>query len=118
MKEPIDHNPATCHVCQRHAIGIGLHHRPTNINDNGIRWLCAECALLAESLQNVKRFDAYELKALDGAVDAVGDFIDTIGGKVDLGEYDELERRMLCKAAVQGFGDRLRKLIRDGEAPW
>ncbi len=116
--EPTDHNPTTCHVCQRRATGIGLHAKPKSKDDNGIRWLCAECALLADKLQSIKRLDAYELKALDGAVESVGEYIDTIGGKVDLAAYDELEQRMLCKAALEGYRRRLRKLIRENEAPW
>ena len=72
---------------------------------------------MVERIKDIKRFDAYELKALDGGVEAVGDYIDTIGGKVDLGAYDDLERRMLVKAAVIGYGNRLRKLIAS-EAPF
>lgn len=73
---------------------------------------------MAEQIGRIRRFEPYELKALEGGVDAVGEFIDSIGGKTELSEYDELEQRMLVKAAVQGFGDRLRQLLRDGEAPW
>jgi len=105
------HTPTTCKICQRRATGIGIS------NHNSTDWLCVECALLVERIKDIKRFDAYELKALDGGVEAVGDYIDTIGGNVDLGTYDDLERRMLVKAAVIGYGNRLRKLIAS-EAPF
>lgn len=100
----------TCHVCSRHAIGMGL--------SNPTRWLCQECVLLVERIKEVRRFDPYELKALDGAVDAVGEYIESIGGKTELSDFDELEQRMLCKAVVRGFGDRLRSLIKEGDAPF
>lgn len=103
-----EHDPTTCYVCTRHAIGIGV----GSFKDP--KWICHECALVIEDVVRVKNFDAYELKALDGAVDAVGEFIESIGGKTELSDYDELEQRMLCKAAITGFGNRLRSLIRSG----
>lgn len=105
--------PTTCHVCSRHAIGIGIGEAGKEP-----KYLCAECVQLLEQIKRVRRFDPYELQALDGAVDAVGDYIDSINGKSELSEYDETERRMLCKAAVQGFGDELRRVIAQGEAPF
>lgn len=102
-------DPATCRLCQRHAIGVGIGNAGRDP-----QWICHECALIIEDIRRVKNFDAYELRALDGAVDAVGDFIEANGGKTELADFDELERRMLCKAAVAGFGDRLRSLIRGG----
>ena len=112
-----DHTPSTCALCQRHAIGIGLHHKPKDINDNGIRWLCGECAMLAEEIQSIRRLDPYEIKALDGGVDAVGEYLGQIG-KYDLSEFDELERAMMIKAAVLGFGARLRAIIKEGGVPF
>ncbi len=108
------HDPSSCAVCQRHAIGVGL--EPARKGEEP-RYLCAACMDIVEYIHNTRRFDPYELKALDGAVDAVGDYISSIDGKTELADYDELEQRMLCKAAVQGFGDRLRKVIRE-EAPF
>ncbi|MER9911683.1 DUF6511 domain-containing protein [Mesorhizobium sp. M0050] len=103
------HDPSTCHVCQRHAIGVGL--EPARKGEPP-RYLCAQCLDILEHIAATKRFDTYELKALDGAVDAVGDYISSIDGKTELADYDEVEQRMLCKAAVQGFGDRLRHIIK------
>lgn len=103
------HDPAACHVCRRHAIGVGL--EPARKGEPP-RYLCAQCLDILEYVHSVRRFDSYELKALDGAVDAVGEYISSIDGKTELSDFDELEQRMLCKAAVQGFGDRLRHLIK------
>lgn len=102
----------TCHVCQRHAIGVGVQHNTSNRNEP-IRWLCRECADIAMHIRSVRRMDPYELQALDGGVDAVGAYLGTIG-KTDLAEMDELEARLLVKAAWSGCGDRLRKVLREG----
>lgn len=107
--------PTTCHICSRHALGIGLGF--THSRDKDPRWICHECALIIEDIRRVKNFDAFELKALDGAVDAVGVYLESLG-KTELADFDELEQRMLCKAAVAGFGDRLRAIIRGDNAPF
>lgn len=108
--EDENHNPTICRVCARRALGIGI---GAPKQDPG--YLCGECVLLIEELRQVRRMDQYELQALDGAVDAVGEYIAT-HGVTDLQFYDELMQRMLVKAAVQGFGDRLRRLLK--EAPF
>jgi hypothetical protein len=99
----------TCHVCQRHAIGVGVQDSPRD----AVRWLCRECADIAMHIRSAKRMDPYELQALDGGVDAVGAYLKQLG-KTDLAEMDELEARMLVKVAWQGSGDRLRKALREG----
>ncbi|TIL91438.1 MAG: hypothetical protein E5Y73_17325 [Mesorhizobium sp.] len=113
-KPDYSHDPAACHVCSRRAIGVGL--EPARKGEPP-RYLCAQCLDIVEHVAATKRFDTYELKALDGAVNAVGEYIASIDGKTELADYDELEQRMLCKAAVQGFGDRLRELVRN-EVPF
>jgi hypothetical protein len=107
--------PEVCYACGvRRAIGIGVGFQ--HKGDKDPRWLCAECAPLAAAVRQIKRFDVYELKALDGAVDEVGEFL-TERGITDLALLDELDARMLCKRAVIGFGDRLRQLLRE-EVPF
>lgn len=110
-----DGNPTVCRCCGRHAIGIGVGFTSRQDTDPG--FLCRECVLLVEQIMSVRRMDQYELKALDGGVDAVGSYLTQIG-KTDLAECDELEARMLVKAVWQGCGDRLRQLLRDGVAPF
>lgn len=103
--------PTTCHCCQRHAVGIGV--GPASKP----QWLCHECVQIVGHVARAKRMDPYELKALDGGVDAVGEYLSGIG-KTDLADMDELEARLLVKAAWQGCGDRLRELLVEGEAPF
>jgi len=104
-------DPADC-ICGRHAIGLGI-----DLPRQPPLWLCTECSYLMEEIKRIRRFDPYELKALDGGVEAVGAYLESIG-KTELSEFDELERRMLVKAAWQGCADELRRLIRNGEAPF
>lgn len=107
-----DGTPTTCSVCQRHAIGIGIG------DGKDPRYLCGECVRLIEHIKRIERFDHYEMAALEGAVDAVGNYIASIGNKTELADFDELEQRMLCKEVVKGFGNELRRLIEIGEAPF
>lgn len=104
--------PTTCRCCGRHARGIGV----GTGKDPG--YLCGECILLVEEISRVRRMDPYELQALDGGVDAVGEYIESLGGKTELADFDELEQRMLVKAAWQGCADRLRALIKKGDFPF
>lgn len=99
-----------CHVCFRHAVGLGVqeHKEP-------IRWLCKECADIAEHIRSRRRLDPYELRALDTGVEAVGEFLHSIQ-KTDLAECDELEARMLVKAAWEGCGRGIREALK--EAPF
>ena len=110
-------NPTCCNICGRRAwsIGVGTNNPKEKLTGDP-RYLCGECILLVENLRRVKRWDVYELKALDFAVEAVGEYIET-HGITDLQFYDELQQRMLCKAAIQGFGDGIRRLVAD-EAPF
>ncbi|MCX2696698.1 DUF6511 domain-containing protein [Ochrobactrum chromiisoli] len=99
-----------CHVCLRHAVGLGVqeHKEP-------IRWLCKECADIAEHIRTRRRLDPYELRALDAGVESVGEFLSSIN-KTDLAECDELEARMLVKAAWEGCGRGMREALK--EAPF
>jgi len=110
--EDKDGTPTVCHVCGRHATGIGAGSFKTEP-----RWLCQPCIVLIDRIRDNQRLDAYEMKALDGGVDAVGDYVAEIG-KTDLGDYDELEQRMLVKAAWQGAVRRLHEMLSEGGAPF
>ncbi|QWK79109.1 DUF6511 domain-containing protein [Ochrobactrum sp. BTU1] len=95
-----------CHICSRHAVGLGVqeHKEP-------IRWLCKECADIAEHIRSRRRMDPYELRALDTGVEAVGEFLQSIQ-KTDLAECDELEARMLVKAAWEGCARGMREALK------
>ncbi|WP_213160830.1 DUF6511 domain-containing protein [Kaustia mangrovi] len=80
-------------------------------------FLCPECSMLADRIRRVTQFDGYENRALDGAVEAAGAYMDRLG-KTDLCEFDAGEAATLCRVIVRGFGDRLRHLIASEEAPF
>lgn len=107
--------PEVCYACGvRRAIGIGVGFQ--NKGDKDPQFLCGECAPLVRAIRSIRRFDTYELKALDGCIEAVGDFLGE-RGITDLSLLDELDAKMLCKRVVIAFGDTLRRLLRD-EAPF
>lgn len=107
-------NPTTCRVCSMRAFGAGVGFTSRGDKDPG--YLCVECATLVEAVRSMRRFDIYELKALDGAVEGVGEFL-TERGITDLALLDELDARMLCKRVVMAFGDTLRRILRE-ESPF
>lgn len=104
-----NHDPADCHVCGRHAVGVGF--------TNPTRWLCHECVDIIEHIKSVRRFDAYELKARQGGVDAAGAYLKEIG-KTDLAEFEAEEAEILCGRIWKGCADELRRSIVAGEAPF
>ncbi|PJT22685.1 hypothetical protein CN884_11960 [Ochrobactrum sp. 30A/1000/2015] len=103
-------HPEQCWVCQRHAVGLGV-----QADREPIRWLCKECADIAEHIRLRRRLDPYELRALDTGVESVGEYLQAIQ-KTDLKEMDELEARMLVKAAWEGCGRGMRAAL--SEAPF
>lgn len=104
-----DKNPTLCHCCGRHAVGIGF----GDPSKGDPKYLCTQCVLLIEHIRTARRMDLYELAALDAAVDRVGEWIEARGIGTELSYYDDLDRRMLVKAAVEGFGDGLRAALKD-----
>lgn len=94
-------------LCGRHAIGLAV--SPT-------RPICAECVPILEYVKSVRRPSAYELKARQGGVDAMGPLIEQFGS--DLSEYTEEQALMLAGAAWRGVADEIRRLVREGEAPF
>lgn len=99
-----------CHVCARHAVGLGVQE-----GREPIRWLCKECAEIAEHVRNRRRLDPYELRALDYGVEAVGEYLRSIQ-KTDLKDMDELEARLLVRKAWEGCGRGMREALK--EAPF
>lgn len=103
-----EQDPTVCHVCRRHAIGVGL--EPARKGEPP-RYLCAQCLDILEYVHSVRRMDPYELKAIELVDDIAGEFVGGLG-KTDMAEMDEGERRALWKCVVVGFGDSIRRLIR------
>ncbi|WP_245276602.1 DUF6511 domain-containing protein [Rhizobium leucaenae] len=65
-----------------------------------------------DDYKKIRRLDDYELAALEGGVDAVGEFIASKGNLTDLSLYDELDQRMLVKAAWEGCARGLREALK------
>lgn len=108
-------NPTTCFCCGMRAVGIGIN--PNAKQDP--HYLCKRCIMAIDDYKRIRRLDDYEIKALDAGVDAVGEWISERGlWGVLLEDYDELDRRMLVKAAWVGATEGLRKLLASGEAPF
>lgn len=107
-----DHNPTTCFVCGMHAFGIGVN---ANGRDKDPHYICRRCAVGIDNYKKIDRLDDYELRALDAGVDAVGEYLATIG-IYDLTLMDELNQRMIVKAAWEGAARGLRVAL--SEAPF
>lgn len=107
-------DPSACHICGRHAIGIGL--EPASKGQQP-RWLCAECLPLVEYVKSIRRFDAYEIKASEMAGDIAGALLDG-WAQSDLGLLSQEQWAVFCRTMCQAFGDSMRHLIRSGEAPF
>ena len=60
------------------------------------------------------RLSVYELRALDAGVAAVGEYMEERGlWGVGLESFDELDRRMLVKAAWAGCAQGVREALKD-----
>lgn len=96
-----DNNPTTCIACGRIAIGIGRAVKQGGkILDPG--FMCQGCISKIGDISKLDRLSVFELQALDAGVDSVGEYIVERGIGTDLSVYDELDQRMLVKAAWEG----------------
>jgi hypothetical protein len=111
MTIPPEHIPADCHFCGKHAIGLGIGPNPKDP-----RWLCAECSLILEDFKKIKRADAYEIRARQGGMAAAGPLVEEWGS--DLAEWSEEQVLMFCGTIWDGCAAELRRLVRDGSAPF
>lgn len=105
-------DPTTCFVCARHAHGIGL-----GAFKSDPQYLCVECMMLLDEVSKVRSFDPYERKAIDMAGEKAGAYLDSID-KFDLSALSEDEWNVFLRNVIGGFADSLRKVIKDGEAPF
>ncbi|WP_019999063.1 DUF6511 domain-containing protein [Aureimonas ureilytica] len=102
--------PDICHCCGFRAEGAGL---APERRGQPFRWFCKECLLILDRIRDARRLDAFEEKAIDGGVEAVGVMLTALD-KFDLSEMSELEAREIVKVAWKGCADRLRELLREG----
>lgn len=101
----------TCFCCGMRAQALGI-----NPGKGDPQYICRRCAVAIDDYKKIRRLDDYELAALDGGVDAVGEWIAENGGVTELAHYDELMQRLLVKAAWEGCARRLREVLK--EAPF
>lgn len=113
MTTPRD-DPSACHFCGERASGVGVGF--TSPRDKDPKWVCVACSLMLEDFRRVRRIDPYSLKAREGGMEAAGAYIERYGA--DLSEYTEEQALMLCGAIWKGCADRLRALVRNGDAPF
>lgn len=97
--------PTTC-LCGRQATGVAV----------GDHWICPECMPIMEYVKSVRRPTMYELKARAGGMEAAAPFVEEFGP--DLSKWDEEQVLMFVGACWRGTADRIRQLIKDGDAPW
>lgn len=104
--------PGVCWCCGQRATGVGIGEKKWGRGD--FRWICEDCVPIIDRLKETSyaRLDILELEALNGGVDAVGDYLET-KGMTDLAHMDMLDARLIVKAAWQGSVKRLRELIRE-----
>lgn len=107
-------DPTTCHVCGRHAIGVGVGQMKRPTDDP--RYLCAECLPLIEYVRDIKRWDAYEVHALKAVDAATGDYAADHG--TDIAAYSEEVRRGMWTCAIKAHQAEIRRLVKSGDAPW
>ncbi|MBY3543649.1 hypothetical protein HFN71_28610 [Rhizobium laguerreae] len=104
-------DPTTCFCCGMRAVALGINPKPGDP-----QYLCRRCIVAIDDYKKIRRLDEFELAALDGGVDAVGEWISENGGVTDLQFYDELMQRLLVKAAWEGCARGLRAALK--EAPF
>lgn len=104
-------DPTTCFCCGMRAVALGINHQKGDP-----QYLCRRCIVAIDDYKKIKRLDEFELAALDAGVDAVGDWIAERGIGTELSNYDELDQRMLVKAAWEGCARGLRAALK--EAPF
>ncbi|MBB4235064.1 DUF6511 domain-containing protein [Rhizobium esperanzae] len=100
-------DPTTCFCCGMRAVALGVNPNPKG----DPQYLCRRCIVAIDDYKKIRRLDDYELAALDGGVDAVGEWIAERGIGTELSVYDELDQRMLVKAAWEGCARALRAAL-------
>jgi hypothetical protein len=108
-----NHTPATCYLCGRHAVGLGL---GSARNSDDPRWLCALCAMLCDQIRAVSKFDTYEDNALGKAIDMVGHLVERNGS--DLADWSERQVREFVTMLILSFGEAIREQVRTKEVPF
>ncbi|THK38159.1 hypothetical protein EHS39_11625 [Ensifer sp. MPMI2T] len=104
-------SPTACKCCGMLAFGIGRADKTTK--DPG--FMCKPCMVATGDLTKLDRVSLYEVKALEAGVEAVGAWL-TERGITDLAVMDELDAKLLVRAAWEGCARGVREALR--EAPF
>lgn len=111
-------NATVCWCCGFRADNLGI--ATARLKEKAAtekNYICVKCAVVVGRVRAADRLSQFELKALDGGVDAVGEYIAT-HGITDLSLFDELMQRMLVKAAWHGAAEALRDELESHSAPF
>jgi hypothetical protein len=111
-------DPTVCWCCGFRADGLGI--ATARLKEKAAtekNYICVKCAVVVGRIRAADRLDQFEIRALDGGVDAVGEYLETIG-IYDLTLMDELNRRMIVKAAWFGCAEALRNELESHNAPF
>ena len=106
-----DGNPTVCRCCGMRSIGIGRNPQQSR-KDQDPGFLCKRCIIAMEDLTKLDRLDQYELRALEGGVEAGGEWL-AERGLTDVSLLDDLDRLMFCKTIWVGCVRQLRKELRN-----
>ncbi|PKA40434.1 hypothetical protein CWR43_28045 [Rhizobium sullae] len=102
-------DPTCCFCCGMRAVALGVSPQPKG----DPQYLCKRCIVAIDDYKRIRRLDEFELRALDAGVEAIGEWIQERGlWGVALDDYDELDRRMLAKAAWEGCARGLRESLK------
>jgi hypothetical protein len=105
--------PTCCYLCGRRAGGGGI---GSLRKDGDFRFLCDECVMLAHQIRSIRNFDHYETLAVTETVGRVEPLIAANG--TDLAEWTPEQAEEFVAAVVLGFGDSIRRLVREQEVPF
>lgn len=107
--------PTVCKCCGMLAFGIGRSNPLDRSRDKDPGFMCKSCMLAAGDLTKLDRVSLYEVKALESGVEAVGKWLEE-KGITDLALMDELDAKLLVRAAWEGCARGIRESLR--EAPF
>lgn len=104
-----------CAVCLRKHENIGY-----SPNERSrVAWVCDDCLPVARKAYHMpkKHLDVYELKAMQAGGEKAGEYLDTIG-KTDLAELELHEWLEMWRVGLDGYGNSMRDMLKNGEAPF
>jgi len=108
-------SPTACKCCGALAFGIGRSDPADKSRNKDPGFMCKPCIVAAGDLTKLDRVSFYEVKALESGVEAVGKWLDE-RGITDLALMDELDAKLLVRAAWDGCARGVREALR--EAPF